>query len=140
MNIQPHFKIAIVEDNDFYNRLLKKHISNYIGTLAIDKLFSFDILSFVSFEDWERNFDNRTDVIITDYFLDKGFNALHVLETVKEKQSGCKVVVISRSNNLATSIATLLEGACDFIVKDEQTLNKSGYIIEEIISQKRKRK
>lgn len=138
MKKQPHFKIIILEDNSFYNKLVKKHIDNYIGTIALAKGFSFDIYSFTSFSEWERNFNPDVDIIITDYYLDHGFNAINLLRELNKRKARSKVVVISQTRSLSTSIASLLEGACEFIHKDVNALAKSGLVVEALINEQLK--
>lgn len=135
MKTIPNFKIVVLEDNDFYNKLMTKHIKNYIGEMALSKGFTFDVSSFTSYSDCERNFSDDTDVIITDYYLNDGFNAMNLLDLVKKRASKCQVIVLSQIQNINTAICTLLEGACEFIHKDKKAFQKSGHVVEAIISQ-----
>lgn len=135
MKHQPHFKIVVLEDNDFYNKLMTQHLKNYIGRVALIKGFTFDISSFTSYIDCVRNFTKDTNIIISDYYLNDGYNATNIIDLVKKRASKCKVIVLSHINNINTTIYSLLEGACEFIFKDKQALEKSGYIVEEIIAQ-----
>lgn len=135
MKTIPHFKIVVLEDNDFYNKLMTKHIKSYIGEISLSKGFSFDVSSFTSYGDCERNFSDDTNIIITDYYLNDGFNAMNLLELVKKRAPKCQVIVLSQIQNINTAICTLLEGACEFIHKDKKAFEKSGHIVEEIISQ-----
>ncbi len=135
MKTQPHFKIVILEDNDFYNKLMTKYLNNYIQPIALIKAFTFEINSFTNYSDCARNFDNETTVVISDYYLNDGYSALNMIDLVRTRVSKCKVVVLSQIENMNTATRTLLEGACEFIHKDSKALEKSAYIIEEIIFQ-----
>lgn len=135
MKNRPHFKIVILEDNDFYNKLMTQHIKNYVGNIALSKGFTFEVSSYTSFVDCSRNFTDDTNIIITDYYLNGGYNAMNLLDLVRKKDSNCKVIVLSQIQNIITSIYTVLEGACEFIHKDRKALQKSGHVVEEIINQ-----
>lgn len=136
----PHFKIVVLEDNDFYNKLITKHIENYIHNIALLKGFTFDISSFTSYKDCVRNFTDDTNIIITDYYLNDGFNAMHVLNFIRKRDTKCQIVILSQIYNINTAISTLLEGACEFIHKDKNALANSGLIVEDIIAQQLKNK
>lgn len=136
MKHYPHFKIVILEDNDFYNRLMTKHLKNHIARSALLKRFTFDITSFTSYNDCVRNFDNETDIVLTDYYLNEGYSALHLLDMIKNRGIDCKVIVLSQVQNITTSICTLLEGAYEFIPKTKSAFGKSWEMIEDIIDQK----
>lgn len=133
-NTWPHFKIVIVEDDEFYNKLLTGYIKNYIGQIALIKGFSFELVSYSTFGDCERNLETDTDIIVTDYYLNDGYNAMDLIDAVKRKAYSCKVIVLSQIQSINTAICTLLEGACEFIYKDKKAPERSSYLIEDIIS------
>lgn len=134
MKNYPHFKIVILEDNDFYNKLMSKYIKNHVAQYALLRGFTFDLISFTSYSDCVRNFSNDITIIVTDYYLSEGYCALHILNLVKKRGSNCKVVVLSQIQNITTSIYTLLEGAYEFIPKNKAVFEKSGNVIEDIIN------
>ena len=135
MKNYPHFKIVILEDNDFYNKLMSKYIKTYVARCALLKRFTFELTSFTTYSDCARNFQNDVNIILTDYFLNDGYSALSILELVKKRGVDCKVIVLSQIQDITTSICTLLEGAYEFIPKNRSALQKSGIMIEAIINQ-----
>jgi DNA-binding NtrC family response regulator len=135
MRHYPHFKIVVLEDNDFYNKLISRHINHYIERCALLKGFTFELNSFTSYHDCVRNFRNDINIIITDYYLNDGYCALHVLDLVKKRGANSKVIVLSQIENITTAICTILEGAYEFIPKNQKTIEKSSYVIEDIITQ-----
>ena len=135
MKNYPHFKIVILEDNDFYNKLMSKYIKAYVARCALLKRFTFELTSFTTYSDCARNFQNDVSIILTDYFLNDGYSALSILELVKKRGVDCKVIVLSQIQDITTSICTLLEGAYEFIPKNRSALQKSGNMIEAIINQ-----
>ncbi|HEY1038215.1 MAG TPA: response regulator [Bacteroidia bacterium] len=133
MELKPHFKIMIVEDNDFYNKLLTRHIQNYISPIAVSQGFTFELFCYTTFKDFSLNLNDEIDFILCDYFLNDGYTAINLLELVNKLIKRVRVIVISKSQDIKTSIRTLLKGAVEFLAKDRETLKKSGHILEEMI-------
>ncbi|MBC7695313.1 MAG: response regulator [Burkholderiales bacterium] len=133
METNNQFKIVVLEDNDFYNQLLTRQLENYTSEIAQDKGYSFDISSYTNATDFLKNFKPDTDIAFVDYYLGESKNGLEVLKIIKQKCPKCKVVVISRENNIKTSFETLNEGAYTFIYKDQGALIESCVLVEEVI-------
>ena len=133
METNNQFKIVVLEDNDFYNQLLTRQLENYTGEIAKDKGYSFDISSYTNATDFLKNLKTDTDIAFVDYYLGESKNGLEVLKIIKQKCPDCKVVIISRENNIKTSLQTLNEGAYTFIYKDQGALIESCVLVEEII-------
>ncbi len=136
MKTAPYFKIAILEDDDFYNKLLTHHLKNCLQQAGLVQGFTCDVQSYTSYKDWASNFDNETTLLFTDYFLSDGYRAPDVIQFVKAKSSGCKVVVMSQLQNLQTAVVSILEGAYDFFKKDYKLLFRCQDISETIICEK----
>lgn len=136
METLPFFKIVVLEDDDFYNKLLSRYLKTVLSELGIVKGFTLDVVSYTSYKDCTLNFDNDTVLLFTDYYLRNGYCASHIIEFVNRRQSCCKVVVVSQIQNLQTAVCTLLEGAVDFIKKDRQTLYQCRDIAEVILSER----
>lgn len=129
------FKIVVLEDNEFYNTILTKHLKNHINELKLGKEVSFDIESYTNANDCVRNLKPDTDIAIVDYYLGENKNALDILKAIKEKCDHCKVIIISQFRNLKTYYQTLNEGAYHFIFKDRSALWKSSSTVEDIINE-----
>ena len=136
MKLNPHFKIVILEDSDFYNKLMTINIKAHVGKLALLKNFTFDILSYTRYNDCVRNFNPDTDIIITDYYLNECYNAEDVLDLIRKRGAKSKVIVISQIHNIETAICSILDGATEFILKDRKAMEKTRYVIEELITDK----
>lgn len=136
METNSEFKIVVLEDNDFYNNLLTRQLENYTGEIATDKGYKFEINSYTNATDCLKNIKSDTDIAFVDYYLGESKNGLDVLKIIKQKSPHCKVVVISRENNMKTSFQTLNEGAYTFIYKDRDALIESCYLVDEIIKER----
>lgn len=77
-------------------------------------------------------------MVLSDYYLNDGYNALHVLEQVWKLDASAKVIVFSQLQNMFTSIYPPLEGTCEVIHKDKKALEKRAYVIEKILNEQLK--
>ena len=136
MKTLPSFKIVILEDDDFYNRLLSKYLKNALSELGIVRGFNLELTSYTSYRDCTLNFENDTLLLFTDYYLKNGYCASNIIEFINMRGSECKIIVVSQIQNLQTAICTILEGATDFIKKDKYTLRQCQDIAETIITEK----
>ncbi len=106
-----NFKIFIVEDDDFYGRLLKHHLSlNPDYEVSIYK----DGSSLLS------SLHLSPDVICMDFGLpDIGGDKL--LDKIKSTNSSLPVIVISGQEEISVAVDLLKKGATDYIIKGENT-------------------
>lgn len=131
-----HFKILIIEDDEFYNKLLSKYINVVLSELSATSRFTFELVSFSNYNDCVRNFDDKTSLVITDYYLENSRNASYFLNFVKKRLSSCKVVVISRQKNAQTAFGTRLDGAYDFFPKDETIFDNCRELLYTLVTEK----
>jgi len=136
MQTLPNFKIVILDDNEFYSKILSRFLKESLNKMSIVKGFTVDIFSFTSYTDCIKKLDNSIDILFTDYYLSDGYNASNIIDFINEKLFKCKVVVVSQIKNIQTSVVTALAGAYEFIKKDENTLYECNGIAETIISER----
>lgn len=134
MEDKKQFKIVVLEDNEFFNHLLTRKLENFTEELAMDKNdCEFEIQSFTNARDCVQNINPDTDVAFVDYYLDNT-TALDLLQKIKEKCRKCKIIIISQIDNLKTAYQTMLEGAYEFILKDQRALSKTTEIVEDLVN------
>lgn len=107
MDTSKSFKIFVVEDDDWYNRLLVHNLS-----LIPD----YDIESFTSGKDCIKNLNKEPDVITLDYRLPE-MKGLEVLKEIKAINEDIQVVLISEQDDIEVVVELLKHGAYDYIVK-----------------------
>ena len=107
MDTSKSFKIFVVEDDDWYNRLLVHNLS-----LIPD----YDIESFTSGKDCIKNLNKEPDVITLDYRL-PDMKGLEVLKEIKAINEDIQVVLISEQDDIEVVVELLKHGAYDYIVK-----------------------
>ena len=101
------FKIFVVEDDDWYNRLLVHHLS-----LNPD----YEVHSFTSGKACFAQLDQHPDVITLDYRL-PDTKGLDVLKEIKAVNPEIQVIMISEQDDIEVVVELLKYGAYDYIVK-----------------------
>lgn len=127
------FKIVILEDDDFYNRILTHYLRKNLEDLGLLKGFTVRIFSYTSYRDCCLNIQEDTDILFSDYYLNDGFSASLLIEEMHKKGIACKIIIMSRLQNIQTSIAPVLNGAVEFIQKNKMALKRCLDISEAIL-------
>jgi len=104
------FKIFIVEDNEWYNKLLRHNI-----TLNPD----FQVESYFNAGDCLANLHKMPDVITLDYRL-PDMSGLEALQKIKQENSSIQVILISEQEDIEVAVKLLKSGAYDYIVKSNE--------------------
>jgi DNA-binding NtrC family response regulator len=115
--------IFIVEDNSVYNKLIANHLHTH-------KLIHTE--SFLSGEECLKNIHRRPDIIIQDYLLN-GINGIEVLLATKKKYPEINFIFLSGQDNMEVAINSIKFGAYDYIIKDQNALNKLTDKINKLI-------
>ncbi len=101
------FKIFVVEDDEWYNRLLVHNLS-----LNPD----YEIESFTSGKDCLDNLHKSPDVVTLDYRL-PDMKGLEILKRIKAENEEMQVILISEQDEIEVVVELLKYGAYDYIVK-----------------------
>lgn len=101
------FKIFVVEDDEWYRRLLVHNLS-----LNPD----YEIHAFESGKACLEKIAETPDVITLDYRL-PDMKGLEVLKQIKEINDDIQVILISEQDDISIVVELLKEGAYDYIVK-----------------------
>lgn len=128
------FKIFVVEDDEWYNRLLVHNLS-----LNPD----YVIESFSSGKECLANLGKNPDVITLDYRL-PDMMGLEVLKKIKAENEEIQVVLISEQDEIEVVVDLLKYGAYDYLVKSKdirerllntvQNIRKGVNLRKEIVS------
>ncbi len=102
--------IFVVEDNEWYNRLLVHHLNIYP---------EYDVKSFFSGKELLGQLHERPDIITLDYRL-PDMKGSDLLKKIREFDEGIEVIVISEQEDVQTAVDLLREGAFDYLVKNEE--------------------
>ena len=103
------FKIFVVEDSEWYNRLL-------IHTLSLNP--DYEIKSFFNGKDFLNSLFESPDIVTLDYRL-PDITGLEVLKRIREENSDVQVILISEQEDINTVVSLLKMGVYDYITKSD---------------------
>jgi len=103
------FKIFVVEDDEWYSRLL-------VHTLSLNP--DYEIQSFGTGKECLANLHQEPDVITLDYRL-PDMKGLDVLKQIKEINEDIQIILISEQDDIGVVVTLLQNGAFDYIVKSK---------------------
>ena len=128
------FRIFVVEDDEWYNRLLVHNLS-----LNPD----YDIESFTTGKECLDNLHKAPDLITLDYRL-PDIKGLEMLKKIKSENEDIQVILISEQSEIEVVVELLKYGAYDYIVKSNdirerllntvQNIRKGERLKREVIS------
>lgn len=101
------FRIFVVEDNEWYNKLLVHNLS-----LNPD----YEVISCFSGKECIDRLVEAPDVITLDYRL-PDMNGIEVLKLIKHENDDIQVILISEQEDIEIVVDLLKSGAYDYIVK-----------------------
>lgn len=116
------FLIYVVEDDEWYNRLL-------VHSLSLNP--DYTVKGFHSAKEVLRELDKGPSVITVDYGL-PDINGDELLAKIKETDPSIEVIIISEQEKIETAVSLLKSGAYDYLVKSkdikEMVLNTVNHI------------
>jgi two-component system response regulator AtoC len=121
MNSSP-FSIFVIEDNEWYNRLLVHQLS-----LNPD----FEIRDFHNGKEALDAISACPDLVTLDYRL-SDMNGEEVLKKIKERSPNTEVIIISEQEEIETAVELLKLGAFDYLVKSNDIKDRLHNSIKHI--------
>jgi len=103
------FKIFVVEDSEWYNKLL-------VHTLSSNP--DYEIKSFSNGRDFLACLFELPDIVTLDYRL-PDVTGLDILKKIKMENSEIQVIMISEQEDINTVVTLLKQGAYDYITKSD---------------------
>jgi DNA-binding NtrC family response regulator len=101
------FKIFVVEDDEWYGRLL-------VHTLSLNP--DYEIQLFATGKDCLAHIHQAPDIVTLDYRL-PDMKGLEVLKHIKEINDDIQIILISEQDDIEVVVTLLQNGAYDYIVK-----------------------
>jgi two-component system, NtrC family, response regulator AtoC len=103
------FKIFVVEDSEWYNKLL-------VHTLSLNP--DYEVKSFFNGSDLLKCIHESPDIVTIDYRL-PDITGLELLKRVKQENPEIQVILISEQKDINTVVDLLKQGAVDYITKSD---------------------
>lgn len=107
MNNGKTFKIFVVEDDEWYNKLLTYHLS-------MDP--NYQVISFRTGKECVAHLNENPAAVTLDYRL-PDMDGTEVLKKIKQENENTEVVIISAQEDIEVVVELLKLGAYDYIVK-----------------------
>jgi len=101
------FTICVIEDNEWYNKLL-------VHALSLNP--DFTVKSYLTAASFLKDLNANVDLVTLDIRL-PDMNGTELLKKIKEYNSSIQVIIVSDQNQVQTAIDLLRDGAFDYIVK-----------------------
>ena len=115
-------KIFVVEDNDYYRKLLEYHLA-----LIPDN----QVTGFATGAELLSNLDKAPDIVTLDFSL-PDFTGHDLLKKIRAKYPSLPVIVISEQKDLKTAVQLLREGAYEYLLKDDETRDHLLHTVQNI--------
>lgn len=123
------FNVALIDDDLTMREMLKDYFSMHF---SFSKVRGFD-----SGEEVLNADLNSYDLILLDYHLSSAasnkLNGLQVLKQLNQVYPGKPVIVLSGQENPEVAANTVKYGAHDYIIKNEDTFNRLGKVVNELL-------
>ena len=134
MNRRDLIKIAIVEDDRFFNKSLQKYISTICNPSLYQKL-NFQISAYLNANDAILNLEDDLDFMVLDYYLFDAqstdyLNGESVLNEVNKYCDNCKVIMMSEFLDSEKIYRLTRKGVYQIIDKKLNTKNRLGAILQ----------
>lgn len=114
MSANSPIHIFIVEDNAWYGELLEYKLAQNPD---------YHIQRFTTAQACLDHLGEQPDLITLDYNLPDG-KGDQVLRQIKERLPDVAVIIISGQEDVRTAVGLLRQGAFDYLVKDEETVDR----------------
>ena len=140
MEERKNIKIAVVEDDNYFNHLLTKYVCAICESLQYNG-FSFEIKAYPSANQCLDDLKPDVDFMILDYYLDHSHDpdtltGEGVIEEVKKFCPRCKIIVVSALKTISKAKELLDLGIYDYVDKNVNSSIKIGSILQEGIREK----
>jgi two-component system response regulator AtoC len=123
--IDNSIKIFVVEDNDWYNRLL-------VHTLSLNP--DYEVKSFFNGKDFLAAMHEKPDIVTLDYRL-PDMTGDELLKQIRHLYPDIKIILISEQNDINTVVELLKMGAKDYILKSQDIRDRLLNTVQNIRSE-----
>ena len=116
------YKLFIVEDDDWYNRLL---------AYTLNGLNFFEIVRFFNAADMLAELHQIPDVITIDYRL-PDMKGDELLQKIKAFNEEIEVIIISEQSDVDVAVRLLRKGAFDYLVKSKEVKDQLHHTVKQL--------
>ena len=118
-------KIFIVDDDEMLTEALSDYLTRKVA---------HEISIFHTGEDCLQQISKNPEVIILDFHLNtvnkEAENGLEILSVIRKHLPGVRVIMLSSQENYAIAAKTLMKGAEQYVIKDEDAFEKISKMLD----------
>ncbi len=123
--------IFLVDDDELFLKGMEHFLKDNLKNDA-------EIRSFATGEDCLKVLDENPHVIILDHLLDTvskdAMSGYEVLKQIKNSHPNIRVIVLSGQEKFSVAAQTILKGAYNYIIKEDDAFNKAAEMIDDILN------
>lgn len=132
------YHILVVDDDEYYNKLLWQTLVNISQELRIVSSKNIDIASYLDGNTFladldEEKYDQSKLIVFLDYYLSGSLRGIKIINRLMQLDPKPKVVVVSGVRNKETSIETINAGAYAYLSKDSCTPLVCRILLEQLL-------
>lgn len=125
-----NYKIFLVDDDIKTLIMLKTHLEKRIGHDITVNVFAYG-------ENCLDRLNEEPDIIVLDYYLnaikEDAMSGTDVLKGIVAARPQARVIMMSGQDDMETAIETLRNGAYDYIIKNEKSMQRLEFLVNKII-------
>jgi len=115
--------IFVVEDDILYLNLINKEL---------EKMGYANIKSFNTGKEAIHSLDEKPDVALLDYFLEKDYTGMDILKKLRKRFPDTQVIFLTASDDVNIAVDTMRNGAYDYIVKGDTAFIRIRHLLKKI--------
>jgi two-component system, OmpR family, response regulator len=115
--------IFVVEDDILYLNLIIKEL---------EKMGYKNIRSYSTGKEAIHSLNQKPDIALLDYFLEKDFTGMDVLKKIKDRFPETQVIFLTASDDVNIAVDTMRNGAYDYIVKGDTAFIRIRHLLRKI--------
>lgn len=123
------FSIFLLEDNQLYLQGISSHIKNNLGP-------NIQLKSFSKSGNFLKSLRKQPEIAVVDYHLDEQseVEGIKLIKELKKNSPKTKIIVLTGENKIDTAIQCLSLGVTDYIVKENQAIDKVSKEIKNLMN------
>jgi DNA-binding NtrC family response regulator len=137
MKINLFYEVCIVDDDEMYLHALKHNLEGSDGMIKVQTFNTGEgCLEYI--------FKSTPDAIVLDYYLDEtgrnDMTGMNMLMKIKEIKEQVPVIMLSGQKDLEVAVSCMKMGACDYIIKNQESIMRLRQGVGNMISAKERQK
>lgn len=138
MSVSPKIiKMAIVEDDKYFNKVLTRYLENVCNSYTYPGLV-FDIVSYFDAHSCIEELDSKIDILILDFYLyneseGETLTALDILNEIGTELIDCKIILVSTQEDNSIKKQLFNAGIYAYVDKNVSTSNRVGAVVQQIL-------